>query len=89
MYFIYIQFYIVLFQIYDQDNDGIISKKEFTNLVNLLYADFLTTDSITRMVNLAMVEMDSTQTDEIHFEDFQRALEPFDLYERLFITFPD
>lgn len=58
-------------------------------MVNLLYADYLTTDSIKRMVNMSMLEMDSTQTDQIHFDDFQRAFEPFDVYERLIITFPD
>lgn len=79
----------VLFQIYDIDKDGIISKKEFTDLVFCLYDNYLTTDSIKRMVNMSMLEMDSTQTDQIHFDDFQRALEPFDVYERLIITFPD
>lgn len=82
-------FSLVLFQIYDVDRDGIISKKEFADVVNCLYADYLTTDSIKRMVNMSMLEMDSTQTDQIHFDDFQRAFEPFDVYERLIITFPD
>lgn len=68
---------------YDNDKNGIITEEDLIFVVHKLFSEIWNTQRILKVVSIMMSEMDSSQTNQILFEDFCTAYEVFDMDTQL------
>ncbi|KNC28490.1 hypothetical protein FF38_05556 [Lucilia cuprina] len=78
----------ILFNMYDHDKNGIISEEDLIFVVHKLFSDIWTTQQIMNVASMMILEMDSSNTNQILFNDFCTALEIFDMEEHLITKIP-
>ncbi|XP_055853531.1 calcineurin subunit B type 1 [Episyrphus balteatus] len=77
----------LLFSMYDVNKDGSISKQDLLDIVHRLYSNYTNIQTMVRIVHIVMKEMDNSNTNQILFNDFCKALEVFDM-DNLVVKFP-
>lgn len=73
---------------YDVDKNGIITENDLLYVFHKLFSDIWNTKQILNVVSTIMSEMDTSQTNQILFEDFCSAFDIFDMDESLVIKIP-
>lgn len=68
---------------YDNDKNGIITEEDLIFMVHKLFSEIWNTQRILKVVSIMMSEMDSSQTNQILYEDFCKAYEVFDMDTQL------
>lgn len=68
---------------YDNDKNGIITEEDMIFVVHKLFSEIWNTQRILKVVTIMMSEMDSSQTNQILYEDFCKAYEVFDMDTQL------
>lgn len=79
---------LVLFNMFDRGKKGIIDEEDLIFIVHKLFADIFSTAKIINVVNMMLMEMDTSHTNQILFEDFCRAWEIFDMEQHLVTRIP-
>ena len=76
-----------LFKMYDMDEEGVITRKSLEKLCIMLYKDCLSTKSIKRITDISMLEMDTTNSDQIYYEDFKYTMMQLDVHNTMIVKF--
>ncbi|XP_017117284.1 calcineurin subunit B [Drosophila elegans] len=79
----------ILFNMYDHNKDGRITKYDLVIVVHKLFSNLLDHVQIMRIVETMMKEMDKSDSNQILFEDFCKALEVFDMTEMMVTWIPE
>ncbi|XP_034137616.1 calcineurin B homologous protein 3 isoform X1 [Drosophila guanche] len=78
-----------LFNMYDHNKDGRITKVDLVIIVHKLFAHVMDHLQIMRIVDTMMIEMDGTDSNQISFNDFCKAFEVFDMAEMMVTFIPE
>ncbi|KAH8356094.1 calcineurin subunit B isoform X2 [Drosophila serrata] len=78
----------MLFNMYDHNKDGRITKYDLVIVVHKLFSNLLDHVQIMRIVDSMMKEMDHSDSNHILFADFCKAFEVFDMTERMVTWIP-
>ncbi|XP_044314595.1 calcineurin B homologous protein 2 [Drosophila rhopaloa] len=79
----------LLFNMYDHNKDGRITKYDLVIVVHKLFSNLLDHVQIMRIVDTMMKEMDKSDSNQILFVDFCKALEVFDMTEMMVTWIPE
>ncbi|XP_017084383.1 calcineurin B homologous protein 3 isoform X3 [Drosophila eugracilis] len=79
----------LLFNMYDHNKDGRITKYDLVIVVHKLFSNLLNHVQIMRIVDTMMKEMEQSESNHILFEDFCKALEVFDMTEMMVTWIPE
>ncbi|XP_030371120.1 calcineurin B homologous protein 3 [Scaptodrosophila lebanonensis] len=79
----------LLFNMYDHTKDGRITKVDLVMIVHKLFSNLLDHRQIMNIVDSMMSEMDTSDTNQILFNDFCQAFEVFDMTEMLVMWIPE
>lgn len=75
------------FNMYDMDNDGVISKDELCAFLSLMIGGNISTEQIELIAERMVVEADLDRDDFISFDEFKNALERIDVEKKMSIRF--
>ncbi|KAJ0022449.1 hypothetical protein NQD34_009939 [Periophthalmus magnuspinnatus] len=76
-----------VFQLYDQDRDGKISKTEMLQVLQEMLRMEETDEQLQSVMEKAFQEADLDQDDAISFDEFKKSLEKLDISEKMSIGF--
>ncbi|XP_017001247.3 calcineurin subunit B [Drosophila takahashii] len=79
----------ILFNMYDHNKDGRITKYDLVIVVHKLFSNLLDHVQIMRIVETMMKEMDQSDSNQILFDDFCKALDVFDMTEMMVTWIPE
>nr|XP_016944731.2 calcineurin B homologous protein 3 [Drosophila suzukii] len=79
----------LLFNMYDHNKDGRITKYDLVIVVHKLFSNLLDHVQIMRIVETMMKEMDHSDSNQILFDDFCKALDVFDMTEKVVTWIPE
>ncbi|XP_017046766.1 calcineurin B homologous protein 1 [Drosophila ficusphila] len=79
----------LLFNMYDHNKDGRITRYDLVIVVHKLFSHLLDHVQIMRVVDTMMREMDQSDMNYIQYEDFCKALEAFDMTEKMVTWIPE
>ncbi|XP_050744590.1 uncharacterized protein LOC108030976 isoform X2 [Drosophila biarmipes] len=79
----------LLFNMYDHNKDGRITKYDLVIVVHKLFSNLLDHVQIMRIVETMMKEMDQSESNQILFDDFCKALDVFDMTEMMVTWIPE
>jgi len=74
---------------YDHNKDGRITKYDLVIVVHKLFSNLLDHVQIMRIVETMMKEMDHSDSNQILFDDFCKALDVFDMTEKVVTWIPE
>lgn len=75
------------FNMYDMDNDGLISKFELLAILTLMIGDNISSEHLESIAERIVVEADLDGDDHLNFEEFCQALERIDVEKKMSIRF--
>lgn len=75
-----------LFRLYDLDQDGMISKVELMNILQLLVGDNVDEEHLTNIAERTISEADTVGQGNIGFQDFCRTMERIDIEKKMSIN---
>ncbi|CAG0917670.1 unnamed protein product [Notodromas monacha] len=75
------------FSIYDQDNDGFISKEELLSVLTLLIGANINADQLSSIAERTINEADLDGDEKISFEEFRHSLERAGVEQKMSIRF--
>ncbi|KAH8277065.1 hypothetical protein KR026_004605 [Drosophila bipectinata] len=81
--------HLVLFNMYDYNKDGRITKVDLVIVVHKLFSNLLDHMQIMRIVDTMMKEIDHSDSNQISFNDFCEAFEVFDMTEMMVTWIPE
>lgn len=70
---------------YDLDGDGILTKEELMNILQLLVGENISDEQLGNIAERTILEADTTGTGSIHFEDFCRTMERIEVEKKMSI----
>ncbi|KAH8383015.1 hypothetical protein KR009_006241 [Drosophila setifemur] len=79
----------LLFNMYDHNKDGRITKVDLVIVVHKLFSNLLDHVQIMRIVDTMMKEIDHSDSNQISFSDFCEAFEAFDMTEMMVTWIPE
>ncbi|KMZ03698.1 calcineurin B homologous protein 3 isoform X1 [Drosophila simulans] len=79
----------LIFNMYDNNKDGRITKYDLVVVVHKLFSNLLDHVQIMRIVDTMMKEMDHTDSNQIMFQDFCKAFAVFDMTEMMVTWIPE
>ncbi|XP_039491911.1 calcineurin B homologous protein 1 [Drosophila santomea] len=79
----------LIFNMYDHNKDGRITRYDLVIVVHKLFSNLLDHVQIMRIVDSMMKEMDYSDSNQILFADFCKALECFDMTEMMVTRIPE
>ncbi|EDV44277.1 uncharacterized protein Dana_GF18903, isoform A [Drosophila ananassae] len=79
----------LLFNMFDHNKDGRITKVDLVIVVHKLFSNLLDHMQIMRIVDTMMKEIDHSESNQISFTDFCEAFEVFDMTEMMVTWIPE